>query len=138
MDDGFFAEDVVAKDDDDEESVKAKVSLTVLVMAETLCRSVWAYAMSSKGAGEPWIANQIAHDLETVGLAKKRIIVKADQEAAITDVQRAVAHCRAGFGTALEQSRVGDSNSNGCIERAIQDLKGITRTLRSALEEKVG
>ena len=139
MDYCFFTEDVNAKEDDEHvESVQAKVSLTVLVMAETLCRSVWAYAVSVKGSGEAWIAGQIADDLETVGLAQERIIVKADQEASITDLQRSVAQSRAGFGTALEQSRVGDSNSNGRVERAIQDLKGLTRTLRSALEEKVG
>ena len=66
------------------------------------------------------------------------IILKADQEASIKDVQRAVAKARTGHGTAIEQSRVGDSNSNGRVERAIQDLKGLTRTLRSALEENIG
>ena len=63
MDYCFFTEDVDAKEDDHEETVKAKVSLTVLVMVETLCRSVWAYAVTTKGAGEPSIADQIAEDL---------------------------------------------------------------------------
>ena len=40
---------------------------------------------------------------------------------------------RAEYGTAIEQSRVGDSNSNGRVERAVQELKGLTRTLRSAV-----
>ena len=53
MDYCFFTEDVDAKEDNEHvESVQAKVSLTVLVMAETLCRSVWAYAVSVKGSGE--------------------------------------------------------------------------------------
>ena len=39
----------------------------------------------------------------------------------------------ANLGTAIEQARAGDSNSNGRVERAIQDLKGLMRTLRSAL-----
>ena len=38
MDYCFFTEDVDAKEDDHEETVKAKVGLTVLVMVETLCR----------------------------------------------------------------------------------------------------
>ena len=50
---------------------------------------------------------------ETVGLAGERIIIKADQEVAITDLQRTVARLRKDYGSALEQSRVGDSNSNG-------------------------
>ena len=45
---------------------------------------------------------------------------------------------RANFGTALEDSKVGDSNSNGKVERAIQDLKGLVRTLRAWLEHKTG
>ena len=138
MDYCFLTEDVVSKDVEHETSTKSRVSMTVLVMAETLCRSVWAYAVTTKGAGEAWVAEQIVEDLETVGLSQERIIVKADQEASITDVQRAVVQARSGLGTALEQSRVGDSNSNGRVERAIQDLKGLTRTLRSALESDVG
>ena len=138
MDYCFLTEDVVSKEGDHENSTKSRVSMTILVMAETLCRSIWAYAVSTKGASETWVAEQITEDLETVGLSQERIIVKADQEASITDVQRAVVQARSGLGTALEQSRVGDSNSNGRVERAIQDLKGLTRTLRSALEADIG
>ena len=49
MDYCFFTEDVDAKDDDHEETVKAKVSLTVLVMVEALCRSVWLESHGSLG-----------------------------------------------------------------------------------------
>ena len=34
-------------------------------------------------------------------------------------------------------SAVGDSNSNGIVERAIQDVEGQCRTMRSALEERL-
>ena len=70
-------------------------------------------------------------------MANERIVIKADQEVAITDLQRSVARLRKEYGSALEQSRVGDSNSNGRVERAIQDLKGLVRTLRASLEIKV-
>ena len=84
------------------------------------------------------MAEQIVDDLETVGLAGERIIIKADQEAAITDLQRTVARRRKYYGSALEQSRGVDSNSNGKVERAIQDLKGLVRTLKAALDLNVG
>ena len=42
-----------------------------------------------------------------------------------------------GVGTGLENSKVGDSNSNGNIERATRDVGNIVRTLRSALESKI-
>ena len=75
------------------------------------------------------MTEQIVDDFETVGLANERIVIKADQEVAITDLQRSVARLRKDHGSALEQSRVGDSNSNARVERAIQDLKGLVRTL---------
>ncbi len=122
-----------------EMSEKAKkLTLTVMVMIETLCHSVWAYAVSSKGASEAWVSEQIVEDMDTIGLSKERIITKADQEASITDVQNNIVAARGPQGTAIEQSRVGDSNSNGKIERAIQDFKGLVRTLRSALESATG
>ena len=54
----------------------------------------------------------------------------------MTDMQKSIAKERAKHGTALENSRVGDSNSNGKVERAIQDFEGLARTLRSDLESK--
>ena len=53
--------------------------MTVLVMLETLCHSVWGYVVESKGASGEWVVEQIAEDLETIGLSGERIIVKADQ-----------------------------------------------------------
>ena len=52
MDYCFLTEDVKGAADEHQTSETAKTSMTVLVMTETLCRSVWAYACQSKGAGE--------------------------------------------------------------------------------------
>ena len=51
-----------------------------MVILETMCHSVWGYAVESKGAGEEWMVDQVLDDLQTVGLANERIIVKSDQE----------------------------------------------------------
>ena len=113
-------------------------SQTILVMQESECRSVWSYAVKHKGASETWAVHQICEDLETIGLKNDRIIAKADQEASIIDLAKEVARNREGrFGTAIDSSAVGDSDSNGTIERAIQDVEGQCRTLRSALESRV-
>ena len=138
MDYCFFTEGVDAKETEHTEATVVATIKTVLLMVETLCHSLWAYPVQSKGAAEQWVIEQIAEDLETVGLANERIIIKAVQENSITDVQRAVARLRKDYGTGVEQSRVGESNSNGKVERAIQDFKGLTRTLRSALTRKIG
>ena len=58
--------------------------MTTMVMLETLCSSVWSYAIDAKGAASlDWLANQVVQDIETVGLSKERIMMKSDQEASI-------------------------------------------------------
>ena len=131
-------EDTKIAEDEHSQTVSARMSMTVLVMQETMCGSVWGYAVEAKGAGNGKVAEQIADDMATIGMAKERVIVKADQERAITEVQNKIVEIRSNFGTAVEQSKVGDSNSNGKIERAIQDYKGLARTLMSMLSRKVG
>ncbi len=113
-------------------------SQTVLVMQESETRSIWSYAVERKGASEEWVIHRICEDLETVGLKEDCMIIKDDQEPAIIDVAKQIALNRGGrFGNAMDNSRVGDSDSNGTIERAIQDVEGQCRTMRSALEEKL-
>ena len=75
------------------------------------------------------MVEQIVEDMDAIGVAEERIIVKTDQEPSMTDMQNSIAQKRAKHGTALENSRVGDSNSNGKVERAIQDFEGLARTL---------
>ena len=143
LDYAFLQQDMAKEREGDEhESEHAEIersSMKILVMVETECDSIWAYTVENKGSMmEPWLAPRICEDLATVGLGKGRIIVKADQEPAIVDLQKEISRTRADAGTALDSSRVGDSDSNGKIERAIRKLKGIIRTIRSGLEAEVG
>ena len=87
---------------------------------------------------ELWPAAKICDDLATVGIGKGRIVVKADQEPAIVDLQKEISRVRSDVGTALDSLRVGDFDSNGNLERAIRKLKGLISTLRSGLEAEVG
>ena len=138
MDYGYLHEDEIITEGEHENKTEARISMTTMVMLETLCSSVWAYVIDSKGSESlEWLAKQVVEDIETVGLNKERIITKADQEASIIQLQKEVARQRTEAGTAIENSRVGDSNSNGKIERAIREVKGLVRTMRSALEEKI-
>ena len=139
MDYGYLHEEETVKEGEHGKEVESKVSMTVMVMMETLCSSVWAYALDGKGAASvDWLARQVVEDIETVGLSKERIITKTDQEASIVQLQQEVAKHRQDAGTALENSRVGDSDSNGKIERTIREVKGMIRTFRCHLEEKTG
>ena len=114
-----------------------KTSLTTLVMKESECKSLRAYPVMSNGAAnKPWVVKQILHDLDTIGLSQERIIIKNDQEPAITDLKAELARQRKAV-TAPEESRVGDSNSNATIEVAVQEVENIVRALRSRLESGV-
>ena len=139
MDYGFLHEEETVKEGEHGSEVEAKIAMTVMVMLETACSSVWAYAIEGKGAtSTDWLAHQVVEDIESVGLSKERIITKTDQEASIVQLQQEVAKQRREGGTALENSRVGDSDSNGKIERNIREVKGMIRTFRAFLEEKTG
>ena len=92
-------------------------SATILVMQESENRSVWAYGVQSKGASESWVIDQIVEDLDTIGLRNDRVVIKSDQEASAQEVSRAIARCRAtDYGTSIEASSVGESNSNASVE----------------------
>ena len=118
------------------QAVEAKVSMITMVMMETMCSSVWAYAIDAKGASSlGWLARQVVEDIETVGLKNEQVITKTDQEASIVQLQKEIAKQRGHAGTGTENSRVGDSNSNGRIERTIREVKGLVRTTRSSIEQ---
>ena len=90
--------------------------MTMLVMQESEFQIVWAYPVEKKGSSEVWITGQLIEDLETIGLQGDRIVLKSDQEVAIVDLLQDVARQRqADYGTAVEQSKVGESDSNAHI-----------------------
>ena len=141
MDYCFLTEEVEEKEGEhgEERTAKSGASITVAVMQESLTRSVWAYAVSHKGSREDWLVDQVIDDLETIGLKNERIVLKSDQEPSITDVMKEVQKRReADFGTAIDTSKVGNSDSNGTVEAAIKSVEGMTRTLRFAVEAKIG
>ena len=118
---------------------RAETTITVAVMQESLCRSVWSYAVETKGSMEEWMVQQVCDDLETVGLKNERLVLKSDQEPAIVDVMKEIQKAReCEYGTSLDNSRVGDSDSNGTIENAVSSVQGVARTLKIALEERIG
>ena len=104
----FLKDDVTSETGEHTEGTTSRKTMTCLCMQESLCHSVWGYAVRQKGAGERWVVEQLADDIAAIGMAKERIIVKSDQEASITDVQNALVMRRTAHGTALENSRVGD------------------------------
>ena len=135
----FFTEQAKRTVDEHTDAVEAVTSLTALVMKETMYDPVWAYALKSKSVSEdPWVVGQVIDDLNTIGMANERVVIKSDQESSITEMQSEIAKKRPTVSTGTENSKVGDSNSNGKIERKIQNVGNMVRTLRSFLSRKIG
>ena len=95
--------------------------------------------VAGKGlATAPYVVEMFLHDLGACGLGPARIVTKTDQEPAIFEVRAEISRPRREIvtdGTAEESSGVGDSSSNGRIERAME-LQGRVRTMKVALEER--
>ena len=78
----------------------------------------------------------IAADIEELGYGGPRVVLKADQEVSIADVQRQVVALRWGE-TVPVNSPVGESKSNGRVENAVQRVQDLIRTLKDALERRL-
>ena len=130
-----------AEDLSEEEKLDESKANTVLVMKDSMIGSIFAYLVGKKGAtNEDWLAKQMLDDLDSLGLNRSRIVMKSDPEKSIEDVKKDIARRRTANGqnTTQESIAVGDSDMNGKVERGIQEVNGVVRTLRSALEERLG
>ena len=79
--------------------------------------------------------------LRESGCELEPVTVRTDNEPALVAVVDQVARLRAakgGRGMVIENSPVHSSKSSGIIERVIQIVQGLVRTLRSAVEERWG
>ena len=71
----------------------------------------------------------------------QRFTLKSDQEPAILALKAEavkIVQSVTGKDIVLEESPVGDSQSNGLAEGAVKEIKGVVRSLRWALEELHG
>ena len=110
-------------------------------------RMTIAMVVREKGANDEDAVETMSKFLIECGVTK--MVYKSDQESALKNfvkasVRRAGATIEESSGddevfTAIpEYSAVGESASNGKAERAIQQVEDLTRTLKSALEARIG
>ena len=108
----------------------------VLVAYDNSTSAVAAYLVGTKGPVE-WVVKALCQDLEVWGYGGCRIAIKSDQENAIKSLREAIA-LRRSAPTAIIESPVRESKSNGQVEKAIQRWQGQYRTLRLSLQDKLG
>ena len=134
--------------------------VTILMAKERESKMCMATMVPMKGGSIEFPARRVLAYLKEIGLESSDVVFKSDQENAIGDLLNNIAKRRsalskiekadertdhedsgvvpAGPRTVHEASPVGSSQSNGFIERAIQDEEGQIRTIKSDLESRIG
>jgi hypothetical protein len=91
--------------------------------------------MPAKGTGHPYCGRAVLQDIESLGY--KRVVVKSDQEVSLIALTKSVRDAWTGE-MVLEHPPKGQSRSNGEVERAVQSVHGLARTLKESLEQGIG
>ena len=110
-------------------------SLKVLVLHDREYKYITSTVVPRKG-DHPWAIHSVGEDVSLL-LGRKRAVFKSDQEPSMKRLKAAV---RREFSVDLaeELSAVGESQSNGEVENAIQRVEGQVRTLKCQLEHRLG
>ena len=100
-------------------------------------KMTWAMLVPRRGTEFPWIAKRAARFIDQLG--HNKVTLRCDNEQAIEALAREIAQARQESSqTVPEKPPVGDSQSNGVIERAVGLVAGQARTLKAALERRIG
>ena len=119
---------------------KSEKTLVILVAKERTTKAVMGCVVPRKSEGE-WLAKRVMAFMREFGCELEQVTMKTDNEPALVAVAENVGRLRAakgGVGMVVEHSPVHSSKSNGIVERAVQSVQGVIRTMRSAVEEKWG
>ena len=112
--------------------------ITVLVGKERVTGMTMACVVPMKGTSGQFAAMRVIEFIKECGAAETEIVLKTDQEHAIDALMEDVVKTRGEKITLREKSPVGSSGSNGVVERGVQTVEGVIRTMLSALEERIG
>ena len=114
--------------------------MTVLVARERRTRMTLATALPSKSSGT-FVAKRVVAFMREIGCEQGDVTIKSDQEPAMKAIISEIGRVRAAAGGGrmmVESSPVGQSQSNGVVERAIGSAVAQMRVLKDALEGKLG
>ena len=112
--------------------------VTILVGRERTTGMTMATVVPLKGSSGQFAVLKVLDFFKLCGAEESEAIIKTVQEPAIALLIKDVVQARRGMVTMVEKSPVGSSGSNGVVERAIQSVEGLIRTLKSACEHRWG
>jgi hypothetical protein len=94
--------------------------------------------VKEKGATDDYVIKRGMAFMKELGYGGTSLILKSDQESSVQAVVAKLIKAREGLVTLPENSPVRSSGSNGIIERAIKDVEGQIRAMKSALDKRLG
>ena len=104
----------------------------VLVIRARRHKMTWAVLVPRKGTEFPWIAKRAARFIDQLG--HNRVALRCDNEPAIEALAREIGKHAEKGARPFQRGR----QSNGVIERAVGLVAGQARTLKAALEHRIG
>ena len=114
---------------------ESKGTTPAVAARESMSKALMAHVIPGKGCDIEWTAQQLASEIDH--MAYKRLVLRSDQEPAITALAEAIKqHCQTEI--VLEMAPKVDKNANGHAERAVQAVEGQTRAIKFELEDRVG
>ena len=115
----------------------------MLVLKESRHGLVKSMVVPAKGPSQEWVPRRCHSWIADIGYPK--VVLKNDNEPAIEALAKEIRNGSRGIADTVrmeaiipENSEVGESQSNGRTERAVGSMEGLIRTLKSALEERIG
>ena len=112
--------------------------LTVLVVVERHTKMKKSVVVPQKGSTGRYAARMVMDLIDECGDKNRPIIVKTDQEPAIKFLVEDIRTARTGAQTIVEEAPKKSKGSNGVVERAVQTMEQLLRTLKSAFDERMG
>ena len=95
-----------------------------IVMIDRDTSVIFAHIVPHKGALMHWFPfSAVNRDMDFTGY--KRIVMKSDQESAITDLLKKYKESQDKVEVMIEHSPIGDSQANGDSERAVKSAQGL-------------
>ena len=114
----------------------ANSMLRIIVGKDEATGMTMAHRVVAKGPADEWVTKRLVKDIEELG--RGDVVPKTDGEPAMIALQKAIAELRRNLITKPENPPAYNPESNGAAEKAVQDVSSQVRTLKLALEARLG
>ena len=108
--------------------------VTALIVKDETTGWVAAHRCDCKGASDSWVVDQVKDDIDAMG--HTAIVLKTDGEPAIVQVQQRIKELRV-HETIHQHPPAYDPQSNGAVERAVQEFMNTMRAMKLSLEQRL-